>query len=182
MEIGVKRQGLEKRFYDLCQDFLPTLGLKLYDLDYRPQSGELKIFILREETGTAEIEDCIKVDHSFDQFIDEPWVPEKLTLEVSSPGIFRELREMWHFEKAVGHLAMIHLSAPMTVAQVVSSDEVPKGIRGNMKFIARVTSVDGQAVGLSYCDVKVKGQKGKEIALTVPLNMIKKINLESEEI
>jgi len=114
MELIRERKGIEKRFYDLCVDVVSRLGLELYDLDYYPGNGELKVYIMNQATRTATIDDCVNVDHALTPFIDSlDWMPEKLTLEVSSPGLYRSLREMRHFKESLGEFVQLTLVQPL---------------------------------------------------------------------
>ncbi len=161
-------KGLEKRFVDLCDQILPALGLKLYDLEYNPHNGALKIFIMREDTGTALIEDCVRVDHALDPYIEsETWMPEKLTLEVSSPGVYRHLSALWHFQKVVGQPIALVLRDPLDKVL----EETPKSLKGNKKFKAKLTQAEPEALVLDY--------RGTE--LRVPLKNVKRANVELDD-
>jgi ribosome maturation factor RimP len=167
---GIKSgpKGLEKRFVELCEQVLPDLGLKLYDLEYNPHNGNLRIFIVKEETGTAQLEDCVRLDRALDPFIEsESWIPEKLNLEVSSPGIYRHLSALWHFEKVVGQ--SIHLTLRDSLDKVIQ--ELPKPLKSNKKFKAKLLEAGPETLVLDY----------RGVQLRVPMSTVKRANLEIEE-
>lgn len=73
----------------------------IYDLEF--VSGRiLRVYIDKE--GGAGIEDCTNVTRGLNLHLDaEDIVPGgNYNLEVSTPGIERHLKKLWHFEKVVG--------------------------------------------------------------------------------
>jgi ribosome maturation factor RimP len=109
MKFDTERTGVEKRFFELAQKLTSEHLLELYDLEYVPAKGILRVFIMNPNTKTALIEDCVKIDNAFDPYMEESWVPD-FTLEVSSPGMFRLLKTRRHFEISVGEYIKLTLS------------------------------------------------------------------------
>lgn len=102
MDLVINRTGLEKKFHELCSKVVGENGFEIYDLDYLPQNKTLRLYIMNPQTKSAIIEDCVLIDRALTPYFDElDWVPEPLTLEVSSPGLFRNLREYRHFDLAL---------------------------------------------------------------------------------
>ena len=57
---------------------------------------------MNEETQSAVIEDCIKVDKELSSYIEEcQWMPENFTLEVSSPGLYRKIKTAQHYKLSI---------------------------------------------------------------------------------
>ena len=143
-------------------------GYKLYDLEWLSGSGELRVFIMDPQTGSAVIEDCAKVDHALSPFIEsETWMPDNLTLEVSSPGLFRQLSSVEHFRMIVGQ------EASLTLFRNISEDQcptLPKAFRHNMKPKVKIVDVCEDSVRVSL----------KECEFSIPFEQIKKANLETE--
>jgi ribosome maturation factor RimP len=164
MVLRAERTGLEKRFFELCEEVIPQTGLELYDLDYLPGSSELRVYIRDPKTKTAVLEDCIAVDRALTPFLEGEWTPEKLTLEVSSPGLFRSLRTHEQFKEVVGEAISV------TLSKKVEGEGLPPSITGNKKL--RLDLVGVQDDGL-----KVRGE-GQEFF--IQYDSIKKANLETE--
>ena len=96
-----KRDGLELRFLELCEPVVEAQGLVLYDLEYIAASGVLRIYIMNMVSKTADLDDCVGVDRALSPYIEqESWIPDGLTLEVSSPGVYRSLKQKKHFDWA----------------------------------------------------------------------------------
>lgn len=78
-------------------------GLNLYDIEYVPNKKFLRLYIIDEATKSAVIEDCVKVDEIITPLLDSnSQIPQGLTLEVSSPGLYRDLKLRKHFEWSKG--------------------------------------------------------------------------------
>jgi ribosome maturation factor RimP len=110
MKDYVVRSSLEEKFEKILKLVANDLQLSLYDFDFQPAKSLLTVFILNEKTKTATIEDCIKFDRAIDPHIEnQAWVPSKLVLEVSSPGIERKIRTSKQFIYSIGEYVAIHL-------------------------------------------------------------------------
>ena len=104
----------EQTFFQRCQSIIEESGLELYDLQYEKCSGLLKVIIQNPTTRAATIEDCVGIDRALSPFMEEQkeegqWSPEKLTLEVSSPGLNRPLKSKKHFKQSVGKQVALKL-------------------------------------------------------------------------
>ena len=82
----------------LAQPLLEELGLVLWDLRFEKEGSlwYLRYFIDKEEGVT--IDDCERFSRAIDKRLDaaDP-IDQSYTLEVSSPGIERELTKDWHY-------------------------------------------------------------------------------------
>lgn len=162
---------VEIKLKTLLEKELPALGLQLYDVQFRPSTGELTAFIFDPKTGTALIEDCIKVDHALTPYFEsESWPSDKITLEVSSPGIYRHLNSVEHFKNATGEKILVLLNTPLLESQIVEKKEnaVVKGLKGNSKFSGILKSCDKNGVVIEINDVKIH----------LPYECIKKANVD----
>ena len=98
---------------ELVRPIVEGLGLTLWDVRYLKEGAEriLRIYIDKDEGIT--IEDCENVTRAVDAPLDElDPIAESYTLEVSSPGIERELVKDEHFERFLGAPVMIKLIRP----------------------------------------------------------------------
>ena len=92
-------QSIKQKLMQIADQAVQAAGLALYELEYLPQKKFLRIYIINEETKTAVIEECVKIDQLVTPHLDElSNIPTGITLEVSSPGLFRELKQKKHFE------------------------------------------------------------------------------------
>ena len=87
----------------LAQPVLLQLGLRLWDVRFEKEGGAwfLRYFIDRD--GGVNLNDCEQFSRLIDPILDaaDP-IDGSYSLEVSSPGIERELTKPWHFEENLG--------------------------------------------------------------------------------
>lgn len=113
----------------------------------------LRIFIDKPEGVT--LDDCSNVSRQMSQVLDvDDFIPTAYTLEVSSPGLERELYSLKDFEKYAGNLAKVKTKHP---------------INGQKNFRGRITEVKGEEI--VFEDV-TNG------AVQFPYNTVAKANLE----
>jgi ribosome maturation factor RimP len=162
-----ERSGIEQKFYSLSVRVVNELSLDVYDMEWVSGSGELRLFIVDPKTKTALLEDCIRVDRAFTPYFEsETWMPEHVTLEVSSPGLFRALKYLDHFESVVGEEVALVLNKPISEDQ---SAEFPKSQRNNLKLKAKLLETSADKITVEI----------KNIKLDIPFEQIKRANLET---
>ena len=173
MEIEKSRTGLEQKLYEIACEVVNETGYGLYDLEYINGSKTLKVFIEDKSTGTAVIEDCIKVDHAFSpHFESNDWIPDEIVLEVSSPGMFRSLKTLDHFKKVKDQRIAIHLTREFS--KVIGENEcqdLDKKIKKARSFVCVLSDVQDDGVTLDLDD---------DFSVMINFNDIKKANLEPE--
>ena len=92
-----------ERIREFAESLLPSMGLELYDIQYRREGHGwvLRLLIDRQEGIT--LDDCSKVSRETSDFLDvEDLINHAYNLEVSSPGIERVLRNPAECERFVG--------------------------------------------------------------------------------
>ena len=96
---------------------LPTaeeLGLRIWDIRFQKEGSQwyLRIFIDKDE-GVS-IDDCVDFTHKINPLLDEADpIEQAYCLEVSSPGIERELTRPEHFEEYIGRKIMLKTIRPV---------------------------------------------------------------------
>ena len=133
-------------------------GYDLYDMEYIKGSKTLRVYIADKETGSALIEDCVKVDRAFTDHVEAAdWVPEDFVLEVSSPGVYRKLKTEDHFESAVEELVFIETNTPVEIEGVTKKGKGTKKFRALLKNIVDkklILDADGTQFELELSQVK----------------------------
>ena len=162
------REGIEKKFFDLCSKVVDEQGYALYDLDYFPGNQELRVFIMDRSTGSAVIEDCVKIDSALTPYIEElEWMPDQLRLEVSSPGVFRSLTSFKHFEDAQGEMVELVLKQKLTSDAIA---DLPKNLEGQKKVRLKLEKVFEDKLELAQ----------DEFSLNIEFEIIKKANISPD--
>jgi ribosome maturation factor RimP len=168
MDIQQERSGLEKKFYHLCEPVVLESGYRLYDLEYITGQKLLRLYIQDPRTGSALIDDCVKVDHALSEpFEKEEWIPEEITLEVSSPGVYRHIANLEHFKLSINEMVCVVIMGQLSDDQVSGA---PKGMKGEKKFRGKLLEANQD-----YYVIEVKG-----FNLKLNYKQTKKVNLDPD--
>ena len=112
--------------YALAEPVAESLGLVLWDVEYVKEGTEwyLRITIDTEEGVT--IDDCERMHRAIDPLLDEADpIENSYHLEVSSPGLERELKNDFHLAACCGEAVEVRLFAPVDGAKVWSGILAP---------------------------------------------------------
>lgn len=102
--------SLEKKIEDLVKPIIENLGYKVYDVMYQKEGKDnyLRIFIDKE--SGIDLNDCEKVNDSVNDILDEKdYIKAQYFLEISSPGLERNLRRDEQFLDNIGKKVEVHL-------------------------------------------------------------------------
>ncbi|MBA2403181.1 MAG: hypothetical protein H0V66_00295 [Bdellovibrionales bacterium] len=168
MDISQERVGLEKKFLHMCEPVVQEAGYRLYDIEYVTAQKVLRLYIQDPRTGSALIEDCIKVDKALSPaFETETWIPEDVVLEVSSPGVFRHVANLEHFKMSIGEIVSVVIMGQLAEEQ---TEGAPKGMKSEKKFRGKLLEVNPD----DYV-IEVKG-----FILKLNYKQTKKVNLDPD--
>ena len=91
----------------LAKQVTEELEVELFDIELSGRD-KLLLRITIDKEGGVTLNDCERFSKSLEAILDvEDPIPVSYTLEVSSPGLDRPLRELKDFEKNMGKLARI---------------------------------------------------------------------------
>ena len=116
----------------VTEPVLQRLGYELWDLEFGtgPSGAVLRITI--DGIGGVTIDDCTRVSRDLSPTLDaEDLIHVPYSLEVSSPGLERVLREEQHFRRVLGSRARIRTRDP---------------VRGRRNFDGRVLAAEAVRV------------------------------------
>ena len=168
MDIHRERIGVEKKFFHACEPVVQEAGYRLYDLEYITTSKVLRLYIQDPRTGSALIEDCIKVDHALSPvFETETWIPEEVVLEVSSPGVYRHLSTLEHFKMSVGEIISAVIVGQLSAEQIAGA---PKNFAGEKKFRGKLLELNEEGFTMEV----------KNFPLKLTYKQLKKANLDPD--
>jgi ribosome maturation factor RimP len=112
-------RGVADRVREIINPTADGLGYYLWDVEYVKEGAD---FILRVTIDSDEgitIDDCEAMSRAIDPILDEhDPIPDPYLLEVSSPGIERELTRDDHFALCVGEKVEVRLFAPVDGSRV----------------------------------------------------------------
>ena len=98
-----KKEDYESRAEALILPILEENGFSLYDSEFVKEAGSYYLRIYIDKPGGITIDDCELVSRAFNTKLDEEdFIEEAYIMEISSPGLGRQLKKDRHFEKSLG--------------------------------------------------------------------------------
>ena len=127
---------------ELAKPIAEELGLEIWDVRFLKEGSQWYLRIFIDKEGGVSIDDCVDFTHAINKPLDEADpIEQAYCLEVSSPGIERELVRDEHFQKSIGKKIMLKTIRP---------------VDGEREFKGILEAFDGAAV-----TVKVNDESGK---------------------
>ena len=99
---------------ELAAPLIEEQGLILWDVEFVKEGSTWILRYLIDKEGGLTIDDCEAFSRAVNDKLDaaDP-IDSSYTLEVSSPGIERELTRDWHFEACMGETVRVRLIRPV---------------------------------------------------------------------
>lgn len=113
MADGKKTGGIAEVVWEMALPFAEELGLSVWDVRYVREGGSYFLRIFIDKPDGVGINDCEAMSRAVSGPLDElDPIREPYTLEVSSPGINRELTREEHFLACKGERVAARLIRP----------------------------------------------------------------------
>jgi ribosome maturation factor RimP len=156
--------GVVEQVRAVAQRVASGYGLEIFDVQFRREAPGMVLRVRIDRPGPAanaedsvSVEDCARVSRDLSAVLDvEDVVPTAYTLEVSSPGLDRPLRQLEDYRRFAGRRAKVVMR---------------ERIDGQGFFRGRLGGIDGQVVLIDADD-------GRQYR--VPVGIITRANLEVE--
>ncbi|ADO44432.1 protein of unknown function DUF150 [Hydrogenobacter thermophilus TK-6] len=105
----INEKSIVEKVRQLAEPIIKNLGFKLFDVEFKPERGWVLRVILDKDGGIT-VNDCEEVSKRLSALLDvEDIIPTSYILEVSSPGLTRELTKPEHYEFFKGRLIRLVL-------------------------------------------------------------------------
>lgn len=99
---------------EIVTPYAEELGLDIWDIRFVKEGTDWYLRIFIDKDGGVSIDDCVDLTHAITKPLDEADpISQSYLLEVSSPGVERELVTDAHFEKFIGADVMVRLIRPI---------------------------------------------------------------------
>ena len=122
------KKGIAATVADLVRETVEREGCSLWDTEYVKEGADWHLRITIDKEGGVGIDDCERVHRAIDPLLDEADPIEGFYyLEVSSPGLERELKTDAHLAASVGETVELRLFAPRDGAKVYTGVLVESG-------------------------------------------------------
>lgn len=128
-----KNEEYTERFEAMLMPVLEEHGFELYDTEYVKEGSDYFLRAYIDKPGGITIDDCETVSRALSAKLDdEDFIPEAYILEVSSPGLGRQLKKDRHFQKSIGEEVEIKLFQGL-LTKVNKKEVKQKDWRGILK-------------------------------------------------
>ena len=102
--------NIEEKVEKLLKLVIEENGYELYDVEYAKEGKNYFLRIYIDKPDGIDLKDCEKVNDLINELLDKAdYIKEQYFLEVSSPGIERNLRKEKHLEQNIGNEVYIKL-------------------------------------------------------------------------
>lgn len=146
------KKSIRETVREAISDTVAELGYDIWDITYQKVGADYHLEITIDSEDGIDIEDCERVHRAIDPILDECDPIEGFYyLDVSSPGIERELRLDEHIERSIGEKVEAKLFAAKD---------------GKKSFIGILESFSDGVIGIVVGDEKVELNRSEVSKLT----------------
>lgn len=105
-----KREEYELKTEQLLTPMMEEYNFELVDVEYVKEAGNWFLRAYIDKEGGITVDDCEKVSRRLSDLLDEKdFIPDAYILEVSSPGLGRQLKKDKDFKRSLGEEVEIKL-------------------------------------------------------------------------
>ena len=136
----------KKQCEEIIESAAASLGYSIYEKIIRLKGENSKICVKIDKPGVISVEDCECYTRELSRLLDEKGSPSNYTLEISSPGLDRDLSGKDDFIRFTG--------SPVKVIYEDNGGKCAKGELLSAGDESMVVLTDGRKVEISYGAVK----------------------------
>ena len=97
------RKDIELKAEEILKPIAEEKGVRIYDVEYVKEGSDYYLRAYIDKDGGVNIQDCEDVSRAYSDKLDEAdIISDAYILEVSSPGLGRQLKKDRHFENSLG--------------------------------------------------------------------------------
>ena len=112
-----------EKVYDLIKETVEECGVELWDVRFVKEGASWYLRVFIDKEGGIEIDDCQELSGRLEEILDaEDLIKTSYILEVSSPGLDRELKKPKDFQREQGKMVDVSLFAPLDGAKVITGE------------------------------------------------------------
>jgi ribosome maturation factor RimP len=151
----MEKQAIVERVRRVAEQAVGERGIEIVNVDITGTKRDSVVRIFIDKEGGVTLQDCTDVSRDVEAVLDvEDFIPTRYVLEVSSPGIERELYSIADFVKFKGQLAKIKLK---------------EAVDGQKTFVGPISEIEGETITV---DDRTRGP------LTFDYSAVDKANLK----
>lgn len=151
-------EEIQEKLAALAESIAEQHGVRVYDVEIVGSARNPFVRVYLDKEGGVSLDECAKFSRSLSALIDvEDPIPTAFVLEVSSPGLDRQLKKLRHYNQSIGKLTKVVLKK--------------KTADGQNVILGRIMDVQGDLITLLT---------GDEQNLFIPFDTISRARLEIE--
>ncbi|MBE6706741.1 MAG: ribosome maturation factor RimP [Ruminococcaceae bacterium] len=125
--------GVAQKVWEIAEPLADEIGIWIWDVEFVKEGARRVLRITVDSEEGIGIEDCEKLHRAIDPLLDEADpIEEQYYLEVSSPGIERELKNDIHIEACEGWDVEVKLYAPKDGSKLYRGVLLPLAENGDI--------------------------------------------------
>lgn len=98
-----KKEEYEQRTEKILEPIISKNNFELVDVEYVKEGGNWYLRVYVDKEGGIHVDDCEIVSRALSDLLDvEDYIPDAYILEVSSPGLGRQLKKEKDFARSIG--------------------------------------------------------------------------------
>ncbi len=137
--------SIAARVSEALTPVINELGYEVWDIEYVKEGAEYFLRFTIDSDDGITIDDCEKVHRTIDPLLDElDPIEDAYNLQVSSPGLERDVKYEWHYEVLIGEKLEVRLFAPL------------EGCPGTKSFVGILKSLESGVITLECGENEVK--------------------------
>ncbi|MDR2547666.1 MAG: ribosome maturation factor RimP [Lachnospiraceae bacterium] len=170
----------ETKTIALLEPIAKQHGVKIYDVEYRKEGSDYILCAYIDKDGGVAISDCEAVSRSLTASLDEEdFIPDAYILEVSSPGLTRQLKKDIHLEMSIGKKVEIKTYRPYKATTNTTATFAEKSVKKTEKKTGKAKTATDEKLYLGWLDsfdensITMKSEDGEIVFLRSDIAVIR---------
>ena len=128
-------RGIAEKVWEIAEPLADSLGIWIWDVEFVKEGARRVLRITVDSEEGIDINECEALHRAIDPLLDEAdLIEEQYYLEVSSPGIERELKTDIHLEACEGWDVEVKLYAPVNGSKSFRGVLLPIGENNTIRI------------------------------------------------
>lgn len=145
-----KREVYEEKAFKMLEPIAEKNGVDIYDVEYVEEVGEWYLRAYIDKEGGVTINECEAVSRAMSDALDEDdFIEDAYYLEVSSPGLGRQLKKDRHLEKSIGMEVEIKTFKP------INKQKEFAGVLESFDATTLTVDIDGEKVTFTRKEIAI---------------------------
>lgn len=156
------KKNTAQTVWELLTPVAESLGLQIWDVEYVREAGDMHLKVTIDKESGVGIEDCESFQRASDPILDEADpIAEPYIMEVSSPGLERDIKYDWHIDKCAGcrvtlKLYSAYCGSKTYIGELMPHREDTVGLRLDDSTIAEFEKKNVAKINMYFDFTKLK--------------------------